>query len=99
MTNETRKTLALTGSDSDNNDHDAHTETSSFGLKNIGPVVINSDGTISRISNWAEMSEVERQKVERLLLKRNRERLANLKGCHKGPSEDPPQSKATSDES
>ncbi|KAH6684980.1 hypothetical protein F5X68DRAFT_192126 [Plectosphaerella plurivora] len=40
----------------------------------LGPVVINVDGTISRINNWAELSEIERQNTMRILGKRNRER-------------------------
>ncbi|KAH7347337.1 hypothetical protein B0T11DRAFT_291173 [Plectosphaerella cucumerina] len=40
----------------------------------LGPVVINVDGTISRINNWAELSEIEKQNTLRILGKRNRER-------------------------
>jgi len=41
--------------------------------------VINENGTMSRINNWFEMNEIERANVNRILLKRNRERLAKLK--------------------
>jgi hypothetical protein len=47
-------------------------------LNELGPVVINEDGTISRISNWHEMSETERENVKRVLVKRNNQRLARL---------------------
>ncbi|KAI8974050.1 hypothetical protein BDB01DRAFT_854009 [Pilobolus umbonatus] len=50
-----------------------------FKLQEMGPVVINSDGSMSRINNWHEMNDIERANVNRILLKRNRERLAELK--------------------
>jgi predicted Fe-S protein YdhL (DUF1289 family) len=34
---------------------------------------------MSRINNWFEMNDIERANVNRILLKRNRERLAKLK--------------------
>ncbi|KAI9271307.1 hypothetical protein BY458DRAFT_414130, partial [Sporodiniella umbellata] len=34
-----------------------------FKLKELGPVVINENGTISRINNWHEMNEIERNNV------------------------------------
>ncbi|ORX58252.1 hypothetical protein DM01DRAFT_1266707, partial [Hesseltinella vesiculosa] len=34
-----------------------------FKLKELGPVVVNADGTLSRINNWKEMSEIERNNV------------------------------------
>jgi predicted Fe-S protein YdhL (DUF1289 family) len=40
---------------------------------------VNEDGTISRINNWHEMTEIEKNNVNRILLKRNRQRLAKLK--------------------
>ncbi|KAG1043243.1 hypothetical protein G6F46_014355 [Rhizopus delemar] len=50
-----------------------------YKLKELGPVVVNEDGTISRINNWHEMTEIEKNNVNRILLKRNRQRLAKLK--------------------
>ncbi|KAG1140181.1 hypothetical protein G6F37_010447 [Rhizopus arrhizus] len=50
-----------------------------YKLKELGPVVVNEDGTISRINNWHEMTEIERNNVNKILLKRNRQRLAKLK--------------------
>ena len=49
-----------------------------FKLDALGPMVINSDGTLSRIHNWAEMSEVERQRTLRILGRRNQLRKENL---------------------
>ncbi|KAI8377563.1 uncharacterized protein BYT42DRAFT_570741 [Radiomyces spectabilis] len=50
-----------------------------YKLKELGPVVVNEDGTLSRINNWHEMADIEKDNVNRILLKRNRERLARLK--------------------
>ncbi|KAI9593680.1 hypothetical protein BDF19DRAFT_447532 [Syncephalis fuscata] len=49
-------------------------------LEALGPVVVNEDGSISRINNWKEMTENERKILERVLLKRNAQRLALLRG-------------------
>lgn len=49
-------------------------------LDHLGPMVIGRDGTVSRISNWQEMSERERQNALRILGKRNQVRLAALRG-------------------
>ncbi|KAH8677558.1 hypothetical protein BX600DRAFT_430903 [Xylariales sp. PMI_506] len=48
-------------------------------LDHLGPLVVNQDGTMSRISNWAEMSEIERQNTLRILGKRNQQRLKKLR--------------------
>ncbi|KAI7904649.1 uncharacterized protein BX663DRAFT_430962 [Cokeromyces recurvatus] len=52
-----------------------------YKLKELGPVVINEDGSMSRINNWHEMADIEKANVNRILLKRNRERLAKLKAA------------------
>ncbi|KAF9160729.1 hypothetical protein BGX21_000703 [Mortierella sp. AD011] len=49
----------------------------------LGPVVVNEDGTMSRIDNWHEMAEIEKANVRRILLKRNAQRLAKLRAEHK----------------
>ncbi|KAK4239043.1 hypothetical protein C8A03DRAFT_32898 [Achaetomium macrosporum] len=48
-------------------------------LDNLGPMVVGRDGTVSRIANWPEMTEIERQNTLRILCKRNQLRLANLR--------------------
>ncbi|KNE70929.1 hypothetical protein AMAG_15018 [Allomyces macrogynus ATCC 38327] len=48
-------------------------------LDDLGPIVVHVDGTMSRIDNWADMSEIERKNVLRILPKRNRARLQALK--------------------
>ncbi|OLN92054.1 hypothetical protein CCHL11_01634 [Colletotrichum chlorophyti] len=51
----------------------------STSLDHLGPLVVNQDGTMSRIGNWGEMSEIERQNTLRILGRRNQIRLAALR--------------------
>mmetsp|Transcript_8019 Transcript_8019/g.11021 ORF Transcript_8019/g.11021 Transcript_8019/m.11021 type:complete len:110 (-) Transcript_8019:361-690(-) len=44
----------------------------------LGPVVINSNGTISRIANWDRMTEIEKETTYRVLVKRNNLRRKRL---------------------
>lgn len=46
----------------------------------LGPVVVNEDGTMSRIANWGEMSDIEKRNTVRILGARNRLRLDALRG-------------------
>ncbi|KAL1720243.1 hypothetical protein EV715DRAFT_272105 [Schizophyllum commune] len=48
-------------------------------LDELGPMVVNSDGTLSRIANWTEMTEAEKKNTLRVLSKRNQLRLVNAK--------------------
>ncbi|KAJ9478934.1 hypothetical protein PHBOTO_002426 [Pseudozyma hubeiensis] len=48
-------------------------------LDRLGPMIVNSDGTISRIANWQNMSEIERERSLRLLAKRNNARMESLR--------------------
>jgi hypothetical protein len=48
-------------------------------LDHLGPLVVNVDGSMSRISNWSEMAEIEKQNTLRILGIRNKQRLAALK--------------------
>ncbi|KAJ9165246.1 hypothetical protein NKR19_g575 [Coniochaeta hoffmannii] len=45
----------------------------------LGPAVVNADGTMSRIANWGEMTEVERRNTVRILGARNKLRLEALR--------------------
>lgn len=45
----------------------------------LGPAIVNADGTISRIANWAEMTEIERRNTVRILGRRNKLRLEALR--------------------
>ena len=51
----------------------------SIKLDHLGPMVVNVDGTMSRISNWDKMADIEKENTLRIISKRNRERLDALK--------------------
>ncbi|KAF1948648.1 hypothetical protein CC80DRAFT_356937, partial [Byssothecium circinans] len=48
-------------------------------LDHLGPMVVNRDGTLSRISNWEQMTEIERRNTLRVLSKRNQLRMDAVK--------------------
>ena len=60
---------ALTGED---------TEEDIFKLKDLGPIIINSDGSMSRIPNWSAMDDNEKTTAQRLIAKRNERRKKEL---------------------
>lgn len=51
-------------------------------LDHLGPLVVNQDGTLSRIANWSEMTEGERDNTLRVLGKRNQARLRALQSSN-----------------
>jgi hypothetical protein len=53
-------------------------------LDHLGPLVVNKDGSLSRIANWDKMAEIERQNTLRILGKRNQLRLNSLKSEGEG---------------
>ena len=56
-------------------------------LDHLGPLVVNEDGTLSRIANWAGINDVERTNAARILGKRNQLRLARLRAAREGEGE------------
>ena len=48
-------------------------------LDGLGPLVVNVDGSLARISNWTQMTSHERETTLRIVGKRNKDRLAKLK--------------------
>ncbi|KAJ1325049.1 hypothetical protein MN608_09758 [Microdochium nivale] len=50
-------------------------------LDHLGPLVVNVDGTMSRISNWDKMAAIERDNTLRIIGKRNQTRLAALRAA------------------
>jgi len=51
------------------------------GLDHLGPMVVQTDGTLRRIANWDDMSKGEQETAMRVLTQRNRERLAALQAA------------------
>ncbi|KAG4301385.1 hypothetical protein PCK1_002311 [Pneumocystis canis] len=47
-------------------------------LDQLGPVVVNRDGTLARIENWESLTDLEKRRIERILVQRNRLRLEKL---------------------
>lgn len=52
-----------------------------FKVYAFGPIVINADGTLGRVSNWETMTEVEQASAFRLLCARNRRRVEALRAA------------------
>ncbi|KAJ5683233.1 hypothetical protein N7462_006398 [Penicillium macrosclerotiorum] len=50
-------------------------------LDHLGPMVVNVDGSLSRIGNWEQMAEIERKNTLRILGKRNKQRLEALRAA------------------
>ncbi|KIO30422.1 hypothetical protein M407DRAFT_20486 [Tulasnella calospora MUT 4182] len=48
-------------------------------LETLGPIIVNSDGTLSRIDNWKDMTKSEKAMTLKRLKKRNAQRLKQLK--------------------
>jgi predicted Fe-S protein YdhL (DUF1289 family) len=48
-------------------------------LDHLGPLIVNADGTLARISNWLQMTEIEKRNTLRVLGKRNKARMDALK--------------------
>jgi hypothetical protein len=53
-------------------------------LDHLGPMVVNTDGTLSRIGNWEKMTEMEKKNTLRILGKRNKQRLEALRAAEQG---------------
>lgn len=56
-------------------------------LDHLGPMVVNVDGSLSRIGNWEQMTEIERKNTLRILGKRNKQRLEKLRAAGEEKSE------------
>ena len=53
-------------------------------LDHLGPIIVNTDGTVARISNWQELSEGERSVALRRIAKRNKARVQQLLADEQG---------------
>lgn len=47
-------------------------------LTELGAIIINSDGTMSKVENWKELTSAEQAKTLRVIAKRNTRRKAAL---------------------
>jgi hypothetical protein len=84
-TNSPKETLALPAAPSDPTTNlDISSGSTTVSLDHLGPMVVNVDGTMSRISNWDKMAEIEKKNTLRIIGKRNKERLEALKKVKEG---------------
>ena len=51
-------------------------------IDSLGPIVINKDGTLSRVTNWETLTEPEKCATKRMLAKRNLERRSLLESTN-----------------
>ncbi|KAF1808255.1 hypothetical protein P152DRAFT_462743 [Eremomyces bilateralis CBS 781.70] len=57
-------------------------------LDHLGPLVVNQDGSLNRVANWEQMTEVERQNTVRVLGKRNKQRMEKLRAAEAAEEEE-----------
>jgi len=58
-------------------------------LDELGPIIINQDGTTRRIANWPQLTKYEQERTLVRIAKRNQERLAALnRGAGDGTREE-----------
>ncbi|KAJ7279003.1 hypothetical protein C8J57DRAFT_151963 [Mycena rebaudengoi] len=71
--------LLLTNAASNESESVPQVQTGGLAVKldDLGPMVVNSDGTLSRISNWASLTDAEKERTIRVLSARNKIRLAS----------------------
>lgn len=50
----------------------------SIKLDELGPIIINSDGTTRRIANWNELTQQEKDSTWRIISRRNKERIKKI---------------------
>ncbi|PKI83695.1 hypothetical protein MVES_002310 [Malassezia vespertilionis] len=49
-------------------------------LDALGPVIVNTDGTLARVPNWHAMHQDEKDRTSRIIAARNKRRLEQLRG-------------------
>ena len=48
-------------------------------MSELGPIIVNTDGTLRRIENWAQLTKAEQASTFRMVARRNKKRLEALK--------------------
>jgi hypothetical protein len=51
---------------------------SSISLDHLGPIVVQADGSMMRISDWASKTDHEKEMIQRVIAKRNKQRMDAL---------------------
>lgn len=76
--NQDKKPLALLSAENATK-IDGSQSSNTVKLDHLGPIIVNTDGTLSRVSNWQSMTEAERERTLRVLGKRNMLRQEKMK--------------------
>ncbi|GJJ09243.1 hypothetical protein Clacol_003465 [Clathrus columnatus] len=76
---------ALPALSSQSNDVTQPESNSNITLDSLGPMVVNTDGTLSRIINWSSMTQSEREHTLKVLSNRNKLRSEKLTSESKMP--------------
>ena len=63
-------------------DESVHDSTNITELAELGVIIVNSDGTMSRIPNWHQLTDRERASTARLISARNKARMAKLQSAN-----------------
>ena len=56
-------------------------------MDHLGPIIVNNDGTMSRIANWEALSDGEKAVALRRIAKRNQERLEAIRIAEEAAAE------------
>lgn len=51
----------------------------SVAMDELGPIIVNTDGTLRRIENWAQLTKAEQLNTLRIVARRNKQRLEALR--------------------
>lgn len=51
----------------------------SLAMPDLGPIIVNTDGTLRRIENWSQLTKAEQASTIRMVTRRNKKRLDALK--------------------
>lgn len=51
----------------------------SLAMSDLGPIIVNTDGTLRRIENWSQLTKAEQASTIKMVTRRNKKRLEALK--------------------
>ncbi len=63
--------------------HQLEVNGDSISMTELGPIIVNADGTLRRIENWSKLTKQEQANTMRIVTRRNKKRLEALKELQK----------------
>ena len=63
--------------------HQLEVNGDSIAMTELGPIIVNADGTLRRIENWSKLTKQEQANTMRVVTRRNKKRLEALKELQK----------------